>query len=62
MSAPRRDVEWMAAIYEADQAASEAHDAIYAEPFDQKSASDAIWKIHNALRPIIAADPIDGAA
>lgn len=58
MADVRRDVEWMAAIYEADVAASEAHDAIYAEPFDQKVASDAIWKVHNALRPIIEADPI----
>lgn len=30
------------ALREADEAASEAHDAIYAEPFDQKAASDAI--------------------
>jgi hypothetical protein len=49
----RRDVEFMAALYEAEEAASVAHDAIYAEPFDQKAASDAIWVIHNALRPLL---------
>ena len=52
----RRDVEWMNAIYEADQAASDAHDAIYAEPLDKDRASAAIWRIHDALRPIIEAD------
>ncbi len=55
----RRDVEWTLAIYEADQAASECHDAIYAEPFDKQAASDAIWRVHNALRPFIQRD-VDG--
>jgi hypothetical protein len=41
-----------AALRDADTAASEAHNAIYAEPFDQKAASDAIWRIHNLLRPL----------
>ena|SRR5689334_10577352 len=45
------------ALAEADRAASEAHDAIYAEPFNKKAASDAIWKVHNWLRPMI---PVSG--
>ncbi len=44
-------------VVEADKAASKAHDAIYAEPFDKQAASDAIWEIHNWLRPMI---PVTG--
>lgn len=47
----------LTAIAEADKAASKAHDAIYAEPFDKRAASDAIWEVHNWLRPMI---PVDG--
>lgn len=38
---------------DADAAASRAHDAIHAEPFDRQAASDAIWDIHAYLRPYI---------
>jgi hypothetical protein len=44
-------------LVEADRAASKAHDAIYAEPFDKQAASDAIWEVHNWLRPMI---PVSG--
>jgi hypothetical protein len=37
----------------ADAAASEAHDAIYAVPFKPDVASAAIWRVHDALRPLI---------
>ena len=47
-------VEAVEALPLIDQAASWAHDAIFAEPFDQQAANDAIWKIHNLARPLIA--------
>ena len=52
-------------VVEAAQAAevqaSKAHDAIYREPVDREAANDAIWAIHNALRPALAAfDAADG--
>lgn len=47
-------VEAVEALPAIDQAASWAHDAIFAEPFDQQKANDAIWKIHNLARPLIA--------
>lgn len=55
---PIRDVraaygEALRALREADLSASKAHDAIYAEPFDQEAASAAIWGVHNHLRPLI---------
>jgi hypothetical protein len=45
------------AVTAADRATSKAHDAIYAEPFDRQAASDAIWEVHNWLRPMI---PVSG--
>lgn len=48
----------------ADEQASVAHDGIYRTPTETTKASDAIWNIHNALRPpidrlILAARPKD---
>ena len=43
------------AAQEAEVQASKAHDAIYREPVDREAANDAIWAIHNALRPALAA-------
>lgn len=37
-------------LAEADRLVSAVHDAIYAEPFDQKAASDAVWRVHDVLR------------
>lgn len=34
----------------ADVLVSKVHDAIYAEVFDQKAASDAVWAVHEVLR------------
>jgi hypothetical protein len=42
------------AIVAAEVAASDAHDAVYAE--DKQAASDAIWRIHDALRPLLPAE------
>lgn len=35
---------------ELDRLVSIVHDAIYAEPFDQKAASDAVWSVHEVAR------------
>lgn len=41
-----------------DDAASVAHDFIYGRnDVTQQQASDAIWLIHNALRPLFEDDP-----
>ena len=46
----------------ADQAASVAHDFIWGKNgVTQQEASDAIWRIHNALRPLIVLDGDDVA-
>jgi hypothetical protein len=49
-----RDTETIrAALTEADQAASVAHDFIFGlNDVTQEEASAAIWRIHNALRPL----------
>lgn len=45
------------AIRKADEAASVAHDFIWGENGVTKwQASDAIWQIHNALRPFYMTD------
>jgi hypothetical protein len=44
----------MEAARVAEAQASKAHDAIYREPVDREAANDAIWAIHNALRPALA--------
>ena len=42
----------------ADAAASVAHDFIWnRNGVTQREASDAIWLVHNALRPLIEDDP-----
>jgi hypothetical protein len=48
-----------AALRRADEAASCAHDFVYdLNGVTKQQASDAIWLIHNELRPLIAAvDP-----
>lgn len=51
-----------AAARSADKDASTAHDYIWSEKnvtLDQ--ASGAIWRIHNALRPLLAETPTEGA-
>lgn len=51
-----------AAFLKADQAASVAHDFIYGKnDVTQKEASDAIWVIHETLRPYIVLDGDDVA-
>lgn len=47
-----------AILREADNAASVAHDFIYdRNGVTKQEASDAIWRIHNALRPLFEDDP-----
>lgn len=49
------------AIRRADAAASTAHDFIYGKNgVTKKQASDAIWTIHNALRPLLPLSEQDG--
>jgi hypothetical protein len=53
------------ALTEIEKLASEVHDDIWAEPFDEtrrKLASDGIWRIHQIVRPLLLADaPKEGA-
>ena len=42
-----------AALRNADHIASVIHDAIYAEPFRKEVANEAVWRLHNAIRPFI---------
>jgi hypothetical protein len=50
-------------LVEAEAAASVAHDYIWGENgVTQQQASDAIWTIHNALRPLLALMPEPGEA
>lgn len=51
----RDDVAAYESFLAADEAASVAHDFIWGKnEVTQQEASDAIWTIHNALRPLIA--------
>jgi hypothetical protein len=54
LSEPTREWYFLQYAKRADKCASAAHDAIYADPFDKQAASEAIWRIHDELRPLIA--------
>jgi hypothetical protein len=46
-------------VREIEAVASQVHDSIWAEPFDEtqrKLASDGIWRIHQIIRPRLADD------
>jgi hypothetical protein len=48
---------WAEPIRAADEAASEVHDYIWSKNgLTLEQANDAIWTIHNVLRPLIAAE------
>ena len=63
VEAIRRDDEAVyLSLLEADHAASVAHDFIFGlKGVTQEQASEAIWTIHNALRPLIVLDGDDVA-
>jgi 1,2-phenylacetyl-CoA epoxidase PaaB subunit len=57
-SARGNDEALVTLLRAADDAASVAHDFIYGRnDVTQRQAGDAIWAVHNALRPLFEADP-----